>query len=127
MQSPDVKILQAQAETDDLLITYGLVPATSIPTISEAEDEADEPLKPTIDTHPREFEEREVLYESGRRREGDVVLSGPLIGGWGPGRYFQNRRRAREWCVAKYGAARVWGVEKLQRGRWAYLIKGLKK
>lgn len=94
---------------------------------TELEEEETLPIIPTIDTRQRDLEEREVAYAAGRREAGDVVVSGPIIGGWGPGRYFQNRMRAHQYCVAVYGADRVKELEGRTRGRWSFLISGLKR
>ena len=84
-------------------------------------------LEPTNDTEPREFLEKEVDYRMASLRGPlDVVLSGPITGGWGPGRYFQNFRLAREFLEAKYGKERVKRVPGRSAGRWAFLIKNLR-
>lgn len=83
-------------------------------------------LVPTIDTREAEFLEKEVHYQVGRRDPSDVVLSGPVIDGWGPGRYHQNRFFAMRHLVEKFGAHRVKRIEGQTKGRWAFLIKGLK-
>lgn len=92
----------------------------------EDELEATLPITPTIDTKQRDLEEREVQYYTEARGPADVMLSGPVIGGWGPGRYFQNRRRAYAYLVEKYGKDRVKDAAGPVRGRWAFLVKGLK-
>ena len=81
------------------------------------------PLMPGADTPERAFYERFVDYSD--RGVRDVVLSGPVLAGWGPGRYFQSRRRAFQWCVEKYGEGKVTRVP-YTKGRWAFLIRGLK-
>lgn len=82
------------------------------------------PMVPGIDTGISDFRDRFVDYNL--RGLLDVVLSGPVIGGWGPGRYFRSRRLARAWCEAKYGAGRVKNVEGFTKGRWAFLIKNMR-
>lgn len=81
------------------------------------------PITPTIDTKQRDLEEKEADYSASRRYTKDFVLSGPIIGGWGPGRYHQNRAIAEAWCKRKYGAANVKRLDGITRGRWAFLIK----
>lgn len=53
----------------------------------------------------------------------DFVLSGPITGGWGPGRWFKTRGDAFSHATAKYGPARV-RLTKQSTGRWSFLIKG---
>lgn len=55
----------------------------------------------------------------------DVVVSGPVRGGWGPGRWMPNRYVARKWADGKYGPERVLPVPYTE-GRWAFLIRNLK-
>ncbi len=55
----------------------------------------------------------------------DVVVSGPLRGGWGPGRWMPSRQAAFTRMVNKYGAQRVVRVPAVA-GRWAFLIKKLR-
>jgi len=81
-------------------------------------------LSPSCDTVPREFRDRFVDYNL--RGPRDVVLSGPVQGGTGPGRYHQNRRRAYYSLVDKYGADRVRWTEKQSYKRWSFLVRGLK-
>ncbi len=114
--------------TDDLEVVPGvgyLVAPADLPTAYEEEDTL--PITPTIDTTQKDLEQREVAYTSlSQRTDRDVVLSGPIIGGWGPGRYFQNRGRAHDFMVAKYGAGRVVELDGKTRGRWSFLIKDLR-
>ena len=91
--------------------------------INDEEDEDKLPIKPTIDTRQKDLEEREVLYDW-VRQPGDVVLSGPVIGGWGPGRYHMNRLSAKKRLIKKFGANRIRDVPQTA-GRWAFLVKGL--
>lgn len=86
----------------------------------------DKSTEPSIDSTPEQVAELDDrFYTLGMRKPEDVVLSGPIFNGWGPGRYFQSRRLAREWCQEKYGIERV-GFVRVTSGRWAYLIRGLK-
>lgn len=87
--------------------------------------EALEPLVPTNDTAPSEFLDRFVEY--GDRGPRDVILSGPVRGGGGPGRYQPNRRVAWEAAVAKYGANRVRPLGRDVHKRWALIVKNLKE
>lgn len=82
------------------------------------------PLVPTVDTTRREFQDRFVHYAG--VGPNDAVLSGPVIGGWGPGRYHQSRRQAREWLEARFGRERVRETEGISRGRWSFVIRDLK-
>jgi CTP-dependent riboflavin kinase len=66
-------------------------------------------------------------YKKALRGPNDVVLSGPVIGGWGPGRYFRSKALAKRYLELKYGAERVRSTGGWTRGRWAYLIKDLKR
>src|SRR5262245_11223106 len=94
------------------------------PTAEHYDDPLLYPMTVTCDTTRQEFENRFVDY--GERSERDVVLSGPVLGGWGPGRYYFNRRAAFRAHVDKYGKERVMPTEKATIGRWSLLIKGLK-
>ena len=81
------------------------------------------PLIPWCDTSDDEFGARWVDYTD--RGPNDVVLSGPIIGGWGPGRWHKNRRIA-YWClVDKFGADCVKQTRQSE-GRWSFLIKNLR-
>lgn len=91
-------------------------------TPTEDELEFLEPVKPTIDDTEKKLEESEISYDSVRAVK-DFVLSGPILGGWGPGRYHKSRAVAEEWCRAKYGEANVKQLAGFTRGRWAFLIK----
>ncbi len=102
----------------------------------EADDVDYEPLKeatqPTIDLSPDEVsrlvseDPQGRFYTRALRGPGDVVLSGPVIGGWGPGRYFRSKAMARRYLELKY-PGRVRPAGGWTRGRWAYLVKDLKK
>lgn len=83
-------------------------------------------LVPTVDTKPEELAEAEVDYTKPIRGPRDVVLSGPVIGGWGPGRYIQSQAKAMEFFIEKFGAKRVSKLPRWTKGRWAVLIKDLK-
>lgn len=100
-----------------------MLPARKEITETELDElERLEPIKPTIDTPEPQLAESEVAYDHVRSVR-DFVLSGPIIGGWGPGRYFQSRARAEAWCQEKYGKERVRRLEGQTRGRWSFLIK----
>lgn len=81
------------------------------------------PLIPWCDTSDDEFGLRWVDYSD--RGPNDVVLSGPITGGWGPGRWHKNRRVAYWRLVDKYGADRVKQMRQSE-GRWGFLIKNLR-
>lgn len=87
------------------------------------DDEEIYPLIPGCDTNPNDFGFRWVDYSD--RGPRDVVLSGPVIGGWGPGRWHKNRRVAYWRLVQQYGRDRV-QVMRQSQGRWSFLIKNLK-
>jgi hypothetical protein len=78
---------------------------------------------PWCDTPADELGNQWVDYSD--RGPRDVVLSGPIIGGWGPGRWQKNRRIAYWFCVEKYGAERVKPTRQ-STGRWSFLIKNLR-
>lgn len=80
---------------------------------------------PTLDSNSRALEsgERSVTYVD--RGPLDVVISGPVVGGWGPGRFHRSRRAAFSFVAEKYGAERVMPT-KQSVGRWSFLIKNLK-
>jgi hypothetical protein len=81
------------------------------------------PLLPWCDSSNDEFGSRWVDYDD--RGPRDVVISGPVTGGWGPGRWHTNRRIAYWRCVGKYGVDRVKQLRQSE-GRWSFLIKNLK-
>lgn len=90
------------------------------------EDETTEDeFQPGIDTDPREFEHKSVDYSSDKGPN-DLVVSGPVIGGWGPGRYFQNRRQALRHYEDKYGENKVHLSHRQSHGRWSVVIKDKK-
>ena len=95
---------------------------------SEHEKDYDDPeiypLRPGVDTTRQEFRNRFVEYNV--RGPDDGIRSGPLSGGWGPGRFFRNRAIAFHAMCHEYGKERVRQLEGYQRGRWAFLIKNLK-
>lgn len=95
-------------------------------TEEETEPPIDVEKPPTIDTKQRVLEDWTLSYPHTKRGPGDVVLSGPVIGGWGPGRYFRSKRTAFEFMVAKFGHARVRKLDKSTKGRWSLLIKDLR-
>lgn len=88
------------------------------------EDEAEYPLEPTCDLPDAGIGARWVDYTD--RGPADVLLSGPVTGGWGPGRWHKNRRLAYAHCAEKYGAGRVQTVRQAD-GRWSFLIKNLRQ
>lgn len=90
----------------------------------ESLDDAEQfPLLPWCDTTDDEFGTRWVDYSD--RGPRDVVLSGPVIGGWGPGRWHKNRRVAYWRLVAQFGEDRVKQMRQSQ-GRWSFLVKNLR-
>lgn len=91
----------------------------------ESEDSGEYPIVPTIDTPGQVLEEGNRFVDYSIRGPRDVILSGPLTGGWGPGRWFKNRSMAYLFVVDKYGVGRVSSVRE-RAGRWAYLIKNLR-
>lgn len=92
-------------------------------TEGEPELDNDYPLIPWCDTPDAELGARWVDYSD--RGPRDVVVSGPITGGWGPGRWQKNRRYAYWRLVEKYGEDRVKPM-KQSIGRWSFLIKNLK-
>lgn len=97
--------------------------------------ELPEPEIPTLDSSPKELDVVAKSLEMGAehvpapysvRGDSDVMLSGPVTGGWGPGRWFPNRSGALNWAVSKYGSARVVVPEAQSAGRWCLLIKNLR-
>lgn len=81
------------------------------------------PMVPWLDASDSDFDSRWVDYcDRGPR---DVVVSGPVLGGWGPGRWHKNRRVAYWRMVLKYGEDRVKPTRQSQ-GRWSFLIKNLR-
>lgn len=94
-------------------------------TTDDAYDDIDEyPFIPVIDATDDDFTTRWVDYVD--RGPRDVVISGPIIGGWGPGRWHKNRRVAYWVAVDKYGEDRV-KMTRQSSGRWSFLIKNLKQ
>lgn len=91
---------------------------------AEPEDELQEhPSVPGIDTDENDLSDLPIDYtERGPR---DVVVSGPIFGGWGPNTKMPNRKAAYARCVQKYGVDRVKNIPQ-SRGRWAFLIKDLR-
>lgn len=79
-----------------------------------------------IDTAVADLEAPTSWVAYSDRGPNDVVLSGPVIGGWGPGRWHQNRRIAFGWAIRKYGIDRVVATPQ-SNGRWSVLIKNLKE
>lgn len=91
-------------------------PAELIPGVTTTEAELREAARP----------DGELYVNYVVRGPRDVVLSGPVRAGWGPGRYYRSRRVAYFAMAEKYGAERVKFLDGTTRGRWAYLIKNLK-
>lgn len=91
--------------------------------VDSNDDTNEYPLIPWCDTTDDEFGNRWVDYVD--RGPRDVVVSGPVTGGWGPGRWSKNRRVAYWRLVGKYGANRVKPTKQSQ-GRWSFLIKNLR-
>lgn len=87
------------------------------------DDEDTYPLLPWCDSTDDEFGTRWVDYSD--RGPNDVVLSGPVIGGWGGGRWHKNRRVAYWRLAGQFGEDRVKQMRQSQ-GRWSFLIKNLK-
>jgi hypothetical protein len=95
----------------------------------EGETEPEEPqgFIPTVDSDLSDFSDNTKYVDYSTRGPNDVVLSGPIVGGWGPGRFHRNRATAYKWCCDNYGVDRVKRGEKWeQAGRWSFLIKNLK-
>lgn len=66
--------------------------------------------------------ERENYYSD--RGPKDFIISGPMLGGWGPGRWFPTRGLAFNWALEKYGRERLQYTKQTQ-GRWAFLVRGV--
>ena len=86
-------------------------------------DDEHYPMLPWCDSTDDDFGTKWVDYSD--RGPRDVVLSGPVIGGHGPGRWHKNRRVAYWRLVDKFGADRVKQMRQSQ-GRWSFLIKNLR-
>ena len=108
---------EGQRSTFDLHTTAGDRELESL------DDEDEYPLIPWCDTTSDEFGTRWVDYSD--RGPLDAVISGPVTGGWGPGRWHRNRRIAYWVCAARYGADKVKPMRQ-SSGRWSFLVKGLK-
>lgn len=76
-----------------------------------------------LDTNSLETGQQQVSYTD--RGPNDAVLSGPVVGGWGPGRFHRSRRAAYAFLVEKYGESRI-RITPQSTGRWSFLIKNLK-
>ena len=95
---------------------------------SERSPEISKPeVRPTIDTPDEAFKDGDVFYTEALRGPRDAMLSGPIVGGWGPGRYFQSIYKAIEHYSQKYGADRVVKPPRRTKGRWSLIIKNLKE
>ena len=93
------------------------------------EDETLEPeyWTPTCDSSPQSMESgSNQLIDYSTRGPRDVVLSGPVAGGWGPGRYHRSRRVAYHVLRDKFGAERIVPMRQ-SKGRWSFLVKNLKE
>lgn len=119
---PQLEFMTLPNQNSDNLLEEELEPTDDFDGV---EDTGEYPIIPTIDTPGQVLENGERFVEYSDRGPRDVVLSGPLTGGWGPGRWFQNRSQAYSWAVNKYTLARVKGVRE-RAGRWAFLIKNLR-
>jgi hypothetical protein len=100
--------------------------------VSPSDLEGDEDLEPeyddfvpTLDSNGGSLESGERLVTYVDRGPLDVVISGPVVGGWGPGRFHRSRRAAFSFLVEKYGAGRV-SATRQSSGRWSFLIRNLK-
>lgn len=112
LEAPDIALGDLEDATDE----------------DEAVDLEDVPVGfiPTLDSSSAELENGTRFVEYVTRGPNDVVLSGPIVGGWGPGRYYRNRRLALTALTEKYGEGRVIATRQ-SRGRWSFLIKNLKQ
>lgn len=79
---------------------------------------------PTLDSGP-DLDSGARFVDYTDRGPRDVVLSGPVLGGWGPGRYHRSRRVAYTYLVDLHGESRV-KVMSQSKGRWSFLVKNLK-
>lgn len=116
MPAPDI------AHVEDELEDFDVTSEDADGNLNIAEVPA---IEPTIDTLVADLEAATSWVAYSDRGASDVVLSGPVIGGWGPGRWHQNRRIAFWWAIKKYGAHRVVATPQ-STGRWSVLIKNLK-
>lgn len=85
----------------------------------------DDSFIPTCDHSSLNLENNLGAITYSTRGPSDVVLSGPVVGGWGPGRYFRSRRLAFAAMREKYGPERVIPTRQ-NKGRWSFLIKNLR-
>lgn len=83
--------------------------------------------EPTCDLNGSQLKEADLsqYYKQACRGPDDVVVSGPITKGWGPGQFMRSRATAYRYCCGKYGRDRVKFV-RVSAGRWGYLIKDLK-
>lgn len=79
---------------------------------------------PSVDSGP-DLDTGARLVDYTDRGPSDAVLSGPVLGGWGPGRYHRSRRVAYTYLVDKHGEDRVRNMSQ-SKGRWSFLVKNLK-
>lgn len=103
--------------------------------LPESTEEAndDEPeleeVQPTVLTYQVALENSALdgyYAEASFRGPNDAIVSGPVAGGWGPGRWMPSKMVAYGWAMRKYGEDRVKWLPRSTRGRWAFLIKNLK-
>lgn len=80
---------------------------------------------PTCDHGAGAVEANNGAISYSTRSPRDVILSGPVVGGWGPGRYHRSRRVAFAALKEKYGEARVVPTRQV-KGRWSFLVKNLR-
>lgn len=101
-------------------------PVDALPEDAElaTEETSDEPASDAVPEMDADPGDTSWLYST--RGPSDAVVSGPIMGGWGPGRWIANRRAAYVWAVAKYGKDRVVQMDQQTEGRWAFLIRGLR-
>ena len=92
--------------------------------LERLDDPVEFPMIPWVDSTDGDFASRWVEYHD--RGPRDVVISGPLPGGWGPGRWMKNRRAAYAFYVGKYGVERV-KTHPQSVGRYAFLVKNLRE
>ena len=86
-----------------------------------------EEVIPTLDEGPKEVKgDTDVYAPYSTRGPRDVMLSGPLPGGYPPGRWFASRIDAAAWAITKYGVSRVVVPEAQSKNRWCLLIKELR-
>lgn len=75
---------------------------------------------PTVDMTDADLEDMDIMYDD--TPPGTFVVSGPLVGGPGKGRRFDDIIDAEEWVNTTYGRhyGRVRDAEEF--GRWAFRV-----